>query len=430
MTRTIMKGNSPRVLLVVHGYPPRSHAGTENYTHSFARELADQGSTVGVFYPVSAQKSGTKPLNIKPFENHIVFEMNVEGKSLFNHLAHPSAPGVDYAFREVLRIFRPDVVHFQHTFVDLPSTIISLAKESDCFTCLTLHDFWFLCPHVYMLRENAFCGGPVPMARCVDCLTDTLNLNTSQTGVAGDRLLQFLEARLESTKSILSMVDLVTAPSRFVLNRFSQYVTLPQHMKIPLGLESPKVVRSSRPDGPLRFGFLGNITSLKNVHTLVEAFTHVKGDAQLHIYGEARGQEELANIIADLHKYDPRVIKHDAFTPNDLASILGCLDVGVVPSYFENYPLVLREFLSARMPVIASRVGGIPEIVTHGRNGLLIDPWDVHDLQCAMQMFVDKPELIDQMTKGMPQIKSIKQDVLVWSDIYNNSISKRQIYTA
>ena len=415
-------GDAPRLLLVVHGYPPRNFAGTENYTHAFAREMAHLGFEVGVFYPVVGATHVRKVLTCSPFENHRVYELNIVGKSLLDSIIGHGDHIVDQAFNETLHNFKPNIVHFQHTYVNLPTSIVHSAKKFGCFTCLTLHDFWLICPHVYMLRNNAFCGGPSPLSRCVDCLDETLKLNLSQNNKAKEGLLKHLEMRWQSLSSLFSSTDFVSAPSKFVLNRFAQYINLPRNIKIPLGLNYPDIESAPRKEGPLRFGYLGNITWLKNVHGLIDAFHNVVGDAQLHIYGKVSHEPELNKIISDLHKHDQRVIRHGSFIPKKLGSILQNIDVGIIPSFFENYPLVLREFLSAGIPVIASRVGGIPEIIVHGYNGLLINPKDLQELHHAMQLFVDKPELIENMKREATQVKTMRQDAIVWSNIYKHKI--------
>lgn len=81
----------------------------------------------------------------------------------------------------------------------------------------------------------------------------------------------------------------------------------------------------------------------------------------------------------------------------DVNSILPCLDVFVLPSLTEGLPLTVLEALAACRPVVASRVGGIPEVITHGVNGLLVDPGDVQGLATAILGLLEDRERADRM---------------------------------
>jgi len=77
----------------------------------------------------------------------------------------------------------------------------------------------------------------------------------------------------------------------------------------------------------------------------------------------------------------------------DVDSIMPCLDVFVLASATEGLPLTLLEALAAGRPVVASRVGGIPEVVSHGVNGLLVDPGDVAGLARSMRSVLECREM-------------------------------------
>jgi len=423
MTRdTSLKNRSLRLLLVVHGYPPNAHGGTENYTNAFAREMAARGFDVKVFYPVQDATVTTPCLIIKPFENHTVMELATNQTSVYNHLEEPE---IERIFQAVLKSFKPDVVHFQHTFVGLPFSLVLMAKRFGCFTCLTLHDFWYICLRTYMLPDDkTFCGGPASPEKCAQCIVGSYPAeeDQAQKALKKARVEYFITKRLELARLIFANIDLVTAPSKFVLDIHSLHISLRRSLVTPLGIEAPAVKKGGRRSGPLRFGFLGNMSVLKNVHGLVDAFAQVQGNAELHLYGKIASQT-VAELLRSRLQADPRVTWHGPYAPDALGRILTDIDVGVVPSFFENYPLALREFLSAGIPVVASRVGGISEIVRDGVNGILFDPQKTEQFASILQSLVDSPRQVGELRAGIVPPKTLFQDVVDWAKIYLDGIA-------
>src|SRR5262249_42784933 len=116
-------------------------------------------------------------------------------------------------------------------------------------------------------------------------------------------------------------------------------------------------------------------------------------------------------------------IPHD-FVPQALASI----DVLVVPSIWaENSPLVIGEAFLAGLPVVASRIGGIPEIVADGRNGLLFEPGDASDLARSLTRLLTEPGLLDRLRAGAAatDVRSIATDAEETRAMYEAAVDAR-----
>ena len=93
----------------------------------------------------------------------------------------------------------------------------------------------------------------------------------------------------------------------------------------------------------------------------------------------------------------------------------------VVPSIWqENAPLVIQEAFLAKTPVIASRIGGIPELVQDHRNGLLFEPGNPLDLYNKIRMIIDTPDYINKLKENIPAVKSIEEDSLELEKIYRS----------
>jgi glycosyltransferase involved in cell wall biosynthesis len=99
--------------------------------------------------------------------------------------------------------------------------------------------------------------------------------------------------------------------------------------------------------------------------------------------GDEKGEEEfkLSKQVENLGIADN--VRFLGWRP-DVNEIMGCFDIFVLPSLNEGMGRVLVEAMSAGLPIVASRVGGIPDLVTHGENGLLVPPADAGALERAI----------------------------------------------
>jgi glycosyltransferase involved in cell wall biosynthesis len=86
---------------------------------------------------------------------------------------------------------------------------------------------------------------------------------------------------------------------------------------------------------------------------------------------------------------------------------------------------VIREANSLGMPVIASRMGAIPEAVQEGVNGLLFEPGNIEDLKSCMLKFIESPELVQKMALKMRKVKSMAEHALELEKIYRGIIESR-----
>lgn len=409
-----------KILYVIHGYPPHKHAGTENYSFSLAKKITTKNTAVAAFYPVKNQNIESPELNIKEIKNHTAFEVKINESGTVNNLFNEE---IERIFLQIINFFKPDIIHFQHIHTDLPFALLTHSISLKIPTVITLHDFWYICPKTYMLNENGtLCSGPTSPEKCAKCFLKNEYLTEIDNKNLFYYFVDLFKKRLEMSRVIFSNANLTTSPSKFLLEKYKEHVRFNKSLRIPLGLDVTRQKFTKNTAGSIRFGFLGNITALKNVRGLIDSFLQTSGGASLHIYGEINDCE-IFKKLNNKSLIDHCIIFHGCYSPKDLSKILSQIDIGVVPSFFENYPLVVREFLSAKIPVIASRVGGIPEIIKHNENGLLFDPLIKDDLLTSLQKVIDNPELISILSSQISPIKTIDQDASVWLEIYNSLTS-------
>lgn len=142
----------------------------------------------------------------------------------------------------------------------------------------------------------------------------------------------------------------------------------------------------------------------KGQDILIRAFLEISAEfptVKLVMMGRDDGvRAKLSKLTADLGLTDRVLLLAAQPHGRALAACRGAL-VFVLPSRFEPFGLVVLEAATACIPVIATRVGGIPEIIEHGVSGLLVEPEDVQCLAEALRMLLGGPELRDRLAKAL-----------------------------
>jgi len=155
-------------------------------------------------------------------------------------------------------------------------------------------------------------------------------------------------------------------------------------------VENPLVLR----DSPMReeraagtsLLYVGRLSIEKGVDVLLRALHQAQKKYSLTIVGDGAERKNLEDLA---HSLGMQNIIFAGFQ-NSVQEFLTGADALVMPSRREGLPLTLIEALCAGLPVIASRVGGIPDFVEHGVNGLLCDPDDVDELAKQLEDFLLK----------------------------------------
>ena len=143
--------------------------------------------------------------------------------------------------------------------------------------------------------------------------------------------------------------------------------------------------------------FVGRLDPVKGAPLLLEAFGRIRGkhpEATLDIIGD--GSERPA-LEAQARAYGDAVTFHGYMAQDAVADHLARADMLVLPSFAEGVPVVLMEAMASHIPVIASRVAGISELVEDGVSGFLVPPGDTDTLAERLDRLLSDPELCARM---------------------------------
>ncbi|MBN1455823.1 MAG: glycosyltransferase family 4 protein [Methanomicrobia archaeon] len=153
--------------------------------------------------------------------------------------------------------------------------------------------------------------------------------------------------------------------------------------------------RPARDRIALKLLTVANITPLKGLDMLIEALARLSDPAlTLDIVGdEHRDLRYSQRLKASVARYglETRVRFHGQQPPDKLARFYADADILVLPSHCEAFGIVVAEAMAFGLPIVATRCGGIPELVTDGENGFLVPPNDVSSLAEAIQKLAADP---------------------------------------
>lgn len=196
-----------------------------------------------------------------------------------------------------------------------------------------------------------------------------------------------LERYLE--RQSLSAAGAVTAPSRAVANEIAGLCKVRRTIEtIPYPVETD-VFRPAERSGPCRILFVGRIEKRKGADTLLRAIPRVLEifpDCEFLFAG--RMSEEMKALEVSL----PPQVKFLGVKPRaELVTLYQQASMVTAPSQWDNSPNVIYEAMACGAPVIATGVGGIPELVEEGVTGLLVTPGDAKGLADAMLALLRDP---------------------------------------
>jgi len=234
----------------------------------------------------------------------------------------------------------------------------------------------------------------------------------------------------DSSRKASSKIDLFIAPSRFIKNEFVDY-GFPESkiLYYPYGFDCKNFVFIPKnASETLRFGYMGTLLPMKGVGFLISAFKEIKNSKiKLSIYGKLfpfSGFEYYPDLLRKMVKNDSRIELMGGYDNKDVGRIFASIDVLIVPSlWLENAPLVIQEAFLSKTPVIASRIGGIPELINDGVNGLLFNPGDADNLREKIKYIIDNPDVIEKFKEKMPEVKNIEDNGREMEELYNRLLS-------
>lgn len=273
--------------------------------------------------------------------------------------------------KKVLELENPDVVVCHN----VTGFSVSCFDQIACLKIpiiQVLHDQYYLCANSNMYKKGQACE-----QQCISC-----------------KLLRL------GHKNKTSKVSTVIGVSNYILNRFLkfEYFNTAKPLCIYNAREIVAPPKKEDWDGvrELSFGYIGNLAESKGVEFLINQFNMLNINTTLTIAG--KGQLEYENHLKDVSKSNKK-IKFIGFVDSNV--FYSQVDVVVMPSLWpDTFPGVAYEACANHIPVIASNIGGLPEMIKDGVNGLLFEVEKENALQEAILNIYNNPSLFNRLSSN------------------------------
>jgi len=465
---------SKRLKILIVGNDPHIIGGVQNYTRPLAKTFAQIGHHIHYFYSGVSTDSYNwffKPylrFNRKDFPFECAELVNSPNwKINFNDLSNDiHNRKTERIFEKYINRIRPDIMHV-HSRHGLPASIIDIAAQNGIKAFNTIHIYGMLCPKRVMVdKEGNICNGPFDLMKCTSCCVEP-SYNRAKLRARLASVHPHLPKQLFKIKNVIrgkkdrprttgksplmpevdekklnalrfrlkNMIDLMN-------RRVTQNICVSTDVKNTLhrfGVQEDKllvqhigsvIAEFQKSDfhalhTPLVIGNIGGVAHYKGTQVLLDAVHQVKNkDFVVKIFGKydpkyrddiMRGKEELP--VEFVGRYET----------GELSSILKQIDIMVLPSICKDTaPQTIFESFSARIPIIASDIGGFPDFIQDDRNGRLFRAGDSRDLAEKIDDILLDPEKINAFARNIPRLKTIKENADELIDLYVQSFKMNE----
>lgn len=299
--------------------------------------------------------------------------------------------------RKVLDDFKPDVCHLNNFNYQLtPSVILEIVKwrnetGRECQIYYTAHDYQLVCP-------NHMVNNPATHENCEKCVGGHFGNCIKGKCIHGSTaksMVGAVEAFYWNLRGTYRYIDKIICCSEFMKTKLDTNPVLAEKtVAVHNFIDLPELgTNTEKKDYVLYFG---RYSCEKGVRTLIDA---AKKLPDINFVCAGRG--EYAEQMKDV----PNIKDVGFQTGDDLARLITEAKFSVCPSeWYENCPLSVMESQKYGTPVIGARIGGIPELVIDGENGLLFESGNADDLAEKIQELWSDEDMLQRFTKRCREI--------------------------
>ncbi|OGO61476.1 MAG: hypothetical protein A2032_06940 [Chloroflexi bacterium RBG_19FT_COMBO_49_13] len=364
--------------------------GEEQYVINLSRELVRRGHQVAIAtIKLSKQAdfeidTGVRIYRLQGTTQRI---SQLYSEDVRRHAPSFPDPEITLGLRRVMALEQPDIVHAHNWLV---YSFLPLAPKSKAGLVVTLHDYSLRCATKRFMYRGLPCSGP-GVRKCISCASAHYGAIKGGPIYLSNQVMSHWERK---SVDMFLAVSRVTAVNNGLVGSGLPYQVVPNFIPDDLSMEqdsqNPLLDQLLKDDYLL---FVGDLSCEKGIEVLLKAYTGLKKPPPLVLIG--RRTSDTPNELP------PNVLMLGSWPHNLVMQAWKRSCIALVPSVWsEPFGMVVIEAMSTGRPVIASRTGGIPDIVVHGVSGLLVTPGDAESLQQAIELLLAKPDMREQMGKA------------------------------
>lgn len=404
-----------RILQATEYYPPPVIGGRELQVQMLTRELRDRGHDVEVISlagPMGPRTELDDGIRVHRVEGWTRYLGRFYGDR--DRPVHPTVPdpGVVRALRTILRATGPAIVH-AHSW--LLYSLLPLLPTPDTKLVVWLHDYGLVCPKQSFIYQGGLCSGPNYL-KCVGCASEQYGGIRSLATTTGLNMMKPWRGRVN--RYVANSKATAVACSRYLSPEHGDMQIIPPFVADSAFQGKVYPRPSFVPQVADYLMFAGLLAPHKGIDVLLEAWLGL--------------EKKIPLVLAGIRRPDtPRefpdgvILAEDVPHEDVLRAWRHCL-AAIVPSrYPEPFGTVAVEAMAAGRPVIASAVGGLPDLVTDSVTGLLVPPGDPIALRRAMSQLIASPHRCDALgAEGRRRAVRYSARVAVgaWESVYNEVV--------
>jgi len=368
-----------KIAILVSGFPPKWLAGMEIATYNIAKHLARRGHEVHVI--TTLDEGLPKESMEEGFYVHRIFWRKIRFLGVISFWIK-----IFWCLKNI----KPDIVHVQSIGMGIPGFLAKIFLKKP-------YVVWGRGSDIYLPStfKNTISKLVLRNAGAVIALTEDMK----------NEMRKFCDR------------DIFVIPNGINLNKFKNLSKVNIRSKLKIK-EDEKVVI-----------FVGTLRPVKGVKYLIKAMEIIiqkNTNTRLMLVGNGEDRGKLEKLVKEFV-----LEKHVIFVgkvPNEkVPEYMVASDVFVLPSLSEGFPVVILEAMASGLPIVATKVGGLPEIIKDGENGFLVEPKNPKEIAEKVLLLLEDDELRERISRSFKEkVKNYSWESVVkrLEEVYQRCILK------
>ena len=289
---------------------------------------------------------------------------------------------------KLIRREKPEIAHLHNIFSHLSPSIIFALKKRQIPIVLTLHDYKLFCPNYQFFSQGKICFDCLKKKNYHSCLSKKFIKNSSIK-----RLIGYLEAKWQKDfLKVAEKIDIFLAPSLYIKRKaFAWGIPAEKIIHLPYFVNRSQNFSQKKNQYILYFG---RLSQEKGIEFLIKTFLKAL-DIPLKIVGQGPQRNKLEKLAKNRRK---KIEFLGEKKGQQLKEIISEAYLIIVPSLWpENFPYAILESFALAKPILAAKVGGLPELVKNKQTGLLFKPNNQDDLKEKIIWASQHPKEMEKM---------------------------------